>query len=44
MFVIPCDRHSELFLDEIDTNEDLPWDMDMVDSGLEDAENKMEIS
>ena len=38
--IIPGDRHSELFLDKVDTNEDLPWDMDMVDSGLENAERK----
>ena len=44
MFIIPGDRHSELFLDEVDTNEDLSGDMNMVDSGLEDAEKKMEIS
>ena len=44
IFVIPSDRHSELFLDEVDTNEDLSGDMNMVDSGLEDAENKMKIS
>ena len=36
----PGNGHSELFLDEIDTNEDLPWNMDMVDSGLENAERK----
>ena len=40
ILIIPGDRHSELFLDKIDTNEDLPWDMDMVDSGLENAERK----
>ena len=44
MVIIPGDRHSELFLDEVDTNEDLSGDMNMVDSGLEDAEKKMEIS
>ena len=38
--IIPGDRHSESFLDTVDTNEDLPWDMDMVDSGLENAERK----